>query len=165
MKGIRKLDPGKPLPAILAFTFIRTRPAPHHEGKYEWIPTALFRCPATIEMHATKILRKGCTLDVVHARVRGKHQAIYALSDDQLEDDWESSGYTGLALPPNPIGWALSRAAEHFGITCRQWTMRDGARVWNEMRRETRQAEIALSMPREPWRAPSRPSRESPWRK
>ena len=54
VKGIGKLDPGKPLPATLAFTFIRTRPASQHEGKYEWIPTALFRCPAAIEMNARK---------------------------------------------------------------------------------------------------------------
>ena len=147
VKGIGKLDPGKPLPATLAFTFIRTRPASQHEGKYEWIPTALFRCPAAIEMNAQKMLRKGCTLDVAHARVRGRHQAIYALSDDHLEDDWGKTGHTRLTLPPNPIGWALSRAADRFGITCRQWTMQDGTRVWNEMRRETRQAEIALSMP------------------
>ena len=88
-----------------------------------------------------------CTLEVAHARVRGRHQAIYALSDDHLEDDWGKTGHTRLTLPPNPIGWALSRAADRFGITCRQWTMQDGTRVWNEMKRETRQAEIALSMP------------------
>ena len=93
------------------------------------------------------MLRKGCTLDVAHARVRGRHQAIYALSDDHLEDDWGKTGHTRLTLPPNPIGWALSRAADRFGITCRQWTMQNGTRVWNEIRRETRQAEIDLSMP------------------
>ena len=147
VKGIGKLDPGKPLPTTIAFTFIRTRPTSQHEGKYEWIPTALFRCPAAIEMNAQKMLRKGCTLDVAHARVKGIHQAMYALSDDQLQDDWEISGHTKLTLPPNPIGWALDRAAERFGITCRQWMIRDGTRVWNEMRRETKQAEIALSMP------------------
>ena len=64
VKGIGKLDPGKPLPTTIAFTFIRTRPTSQHEGKYEWIPTALFRCPAAIEMNAQKMLRKGCTLDV-----------------------------------------------------------------------------------------------------
>ena len=147
MKGIGRLDPGEPLPAMLAFIFIRTRPGPQGEGKYQWMPTALVRCPSAIRMQTPKILRKGCTLDVVHARVKGKHHAIYALSDDQMEDDWEETGYTRLALPPNPIGWALDQTAEQARILCRQWTMRDGTTVWKEMRWETRKAEKMLSMP------------------
>ncbi|MXZ92714.1 MAG: hypothetical protein F4W95_07725 [Chloroflexi bacterium] len=144
--GLPELDPDKPMPVMLGFTLMFTRPHPTIPGNNLWSPVVLLRWPGSIEMMATQFLRSDSILDVHHATVRGHTHALFALSDAQFKDDVEETGNTRLMVPPNPIGWALDRAAGKVGAQCRQWKAKDGSRLWGNMAQETKQAEIALGL-------------------
>ena len=144
--GLPELDPDKPMPVLLGFTLMFTRPHPKMPGSALWSPIVLLRWPGSIQMMATQFLRSDSVLDVHHATVRGQTHALFALSDAQFNDDVAATGNTRLTVPPNPIGWALDGAAGKVGAQCRQWKAKDGTRLWRSMVQETTQAEIYLGL-------------------
>ena len=144
--GWPRLNPDKPLPALLGFSLMFTRPHPTIAENALWSPVVLLRWPAHIELVATQFLRPDSILDVHHATVRGRTHALFALSDAQFNDDVAASGNTRFTVPPNEIGWALDRAAGTVGAECRQWKAKDGTKLWRNMVQETKQAESALGL-------------------
>ncbi|MDE0343013.1 MAG: hypothetical protein OXK82_07590 [Deltaproteobacteria bacterium] len=144
--GLPRLRPDKPLPVLLGFTLIFTRPHPTIPENTLWSPAVLLRWPAHIEMVAPQFLRSDSILDVHHATVRGRAHALFAVSDAQFNDDVAAAGNTRLTVPPNEIGWSLDRAAGKVGAQCRQWKAKDGTRLWRNMVEETKQAETFLGL-------------------
>ena len=145
--GDLNLDPDRPMPVILGFTLIVTRPHPTRPGKIASIPRILIRAPGYIQMFTPQHLRSDAILDVFHATVRGRTHAIYAVSDAQLDDDLSETEHTRINIPPNPIGWALHKAAQQMDTECRHWNMKNGSKDWLNILRETKQAETDLGIP------------------
>ena len=141
-----ELDPRQPMPVLLGFPFMMTRPHPEMERGVITVVMGTLRYPAAIEMQMPINLRPDCILDVHHARVKGKTHAIMAASDGQFRDDMAEEGHSRLALPPNAIGWAFQRAADTAGTVCRHWRMKNGSRAWRRILEETRAAEAQLGM-------------------
>ena len=142
-----ELDAREPMPVLLGFPFVMTRPNAEEPDRPIMVCRMLLRCPAMIGMSALPLLRRDCTLDVQHAVVRGKAHAVMALSDNQMPDNMEELGHSLMEIPPNPIGWALEGAARRIGATCRQWRIRGGTEHWKMILRETGLAEAMMGMP------------------
>ena len=146
-----ELQPDQPRPMLLGFPLTITRPPDRQSppGTTGFLMNTLImpRCPGIIEFLAQRHLRPDCTLHVQHATVRGTTHALLALSDGQLKDEGTKYRDTLLPLPPNPIGWALQRAADNVGAACRHWKLKGGTETWKAMLRETRAAEAHLGIP------------------
>ncbi len=102
--GWPRLNPDKPLPALLGFSLMFTRPHPTIAENALWSPVVLLRWPAHIELVSAQFLRPDSILDVHHATVRGRTHALFALSDAQFNDDVAAAGNTRFTVPPNEIG-------------------------------------------------------------
>ena len=144
--GLPGLDPEKEMPVLLGFALLFTRPHPTDEDAVLWSPTVLVRVPGSIELVAPQLLRSDSIVDVHHAVVKGKAHALWAVSDSLLNDDFAKNGHTLLRLPPNPIGWALEKAAGRVGAICRHWKAKGGTRVWRNILEETAVAESMLGL-------------------
>ena len=146
MLGI-KFKPGDPMPLLMGFILMKTIPHPDVPGAIGKVPILLLRSPGQIELHAARHIGPDDLLDVHHAVVNGRTHALTAQSDHLLNDDMTESGNTLLAVPPNPIGWALDRAAQRAGARCRQWRVKGGTEFWKALVQETRDAEAHWNMP------------------
>lgn len=146
--GQSTLDPEGPMPVLLGFIFVSTRPHPSDTDTAMCTHTVFVRSPAHVKLRIRPHLRHDSTLDVHHATVRGSSHALFAYSDCQLHDDLRQTGHQQLALPPNAIGWALQEVCDELSVTCRHWRLKGGSAVWQLIQRETHAAEQILGYPR-----------------